>query len=112
MILKDLDQRGNSPLRPPSNKRLERTRHERASLLSCVGEPLKRNVRLLLGMKKHAIRIVVALLTFSIGTLIAALLPGSHRSPDKNSVEPQEAPRVTAKATTQNNLQLRDWIGK
>src|SRR5258705_10620572 len=27
-----------------SNKRLERTRHERASLLSCVGEPLKRSV--------------------------------------------------------------------
>ena len=25
-----------------SNKRLERTRHEQASLLSCVGEPLKR----------------------------------------------------------------------
>ena len=29
---------------PPPNKRLERTRHERASLLSCVREPLKRNV--------------------------------------------------------------------
>jgi hypothetical protein len=28
----------------PHNMRLERTRHERASLLSCVGEPLKRNV--------------------------------------------------------------------
>ena len=27
-----------------ANKRLERTRHERASLVSCVGEPLKRNV--------------------------------------------------------------------
>ena len=27
-----------------SNKRLERTRLERASLVSCVGEPLKRNV--------------------------------------------------------------------
>jgi hypothetical protein len=27
-----------------SNKRLERTRHKRASLLSCVGELLKRNV--------------------------------------------------------------------
>jgi hypothetical protein len=27
------------------NKRFERTRHERASLISCVGEPLKRNVR-------------------------------------------------------------------
>jgi hypothetical protein len=26
------------------NKRLQRTRHERASLVSCVGEPLKRNV--------------------------------------------------------------------
>jgi len=29
----------------PPNKRLERTRHERAFLLSCVGEPLKRSVR-------------------------------------------------------------------
>ena len=27
------------------NKRLERTRHERASLLSNLGEPLKRSVR-------------------------------------------------------------------
>ncbi len=26
------------------DKRLQRTRHERTSLLSCVGEPLKRNV--------------------------------------------------------------------
>jgi hypothetical protein len=30
--------------RPPANKRLERTRHERASLVSCVGKPLKRSV--------------------------------------------------------------------
>jgi len=30
------------------NQRLERTRPERASLLSCVGEPLKRNVGCLL----------------------------------------------------------------
>jgi hypothetical protein len=29
---------------PRHNTRLERTRHERVSLLSCVGEPLKRNV--------------------------------------------------------------------
>jgi hypothetical protein len=33
------------------NKRLERTRHERASLLSFVGEPLKRSVGLLQGAK-------------------------------------------------------------
>ena len=32
----------------PHNTRLERTRHQRASLLSCVGEPLKRSVGLLL----------------------------------------------------------------
>jgi hypothetical protein len=30
-----------------SDKRLQRTRHEQASLLSCVGEPLKRGVGLL-----------------------------------------------------------------
>jgi hypothetical protein len=34
-------------IRTQSNKRLERTRRERASLLSCVGEPLKRRVGLL-----------------------------------------------------------------
>ncbi len=33
----------HQPVTP--NKRLERTRHERASWLSCVGEPLKRSVR-------------------------------------------------------------------
>ena len=35
-----------SPLEsaPKSNTRLERTRHEQASLLSNLGEPLKRNV--------------------------------------------------------------------
>src|SRR5690242_12309423 len=31
--------------RHAANKRLERTRHQRASLLSNLGEPLKRNVR-------------------------------------------------------------------
>src|SRR5262245_29867408 len=35
-------------LSPQYNTRLERTRHERASLLSCVGEPLKHDVRCLL----------------------------------------------------------------
>ena len=28
-----------------ANTRLQRTRHERSCLLSCVGEPLKRSVR-------------------------------------------------------------------
>jgi hypothetical protein len=32
----------------PPNKRLKRTRRERSSLLSCVGESLKRSVRWLL----------------------------------------------------------------
>jgi hypothetical protein len=39
--------KGSLDTRPTSNKRLERTRHERASWLSCVGEPLKRSVGLL-----------------------------------------------------------------
>jgi hypothetical protein len=37
-------QKDNALSSPPPNKRLERTRHERASLLGCVGEPLKRSV--------------------------------------------------------------------
>jgi len=37
-----------SRIRTAANKRLERTRHERASLVSCVGEPLKRSVRFLI----------------------------------------------------------------
>src|SRR5260370_37060974 len=34
----------NSLVDTKPNNRLERTRHERASLVSCVGEPLKRSV--------------------------------------------------------------------
>jgi hypothetical protein len=37
-----------------SNKRLERTRHEQASLLSNLGEPLKRSVRFLLESENEA----------------------------------------------------------
>src|SRR6266403_5063323 len=33
------------PAQPPPNKRLQRTRRDAPSLVSCVGEPLKRNVR-------------------------------------------------------------------
>ncbi len=47
------------------NKRLERTRHERASLLSNLGEPLKRNVRHL----HMPNRLSVAFLTLWAGTL-------------------------------------------
>jgi len=40
----DRDRGSEQVLGGASNKRLERTRHEQASLLSCVGEPLKRSV--------------------------------------------------------------------
>ena len=43
MNLSLISERNSFPRR--SNTRLERTRHERASLLSCVGEPLKRSVQ-------------------------------------------------------------------
>jgi hypothetical protein len=53
------------------NKRLERTRHERASKLSCVGEPLKRNVRCyiyevgsIFVMRKSSLALI-AMLSFS-----------------------------------------------
>ena len=39
------------------NKRLERTRHERASLVSCVGEPLKRGVISLPCVMNHELRV-------------------------------------------------------
>jgi hypothetical protein len=40
-----------------STTRLERTPHERASLLSCVGESLKRNVILLPCVVDHELRV-------------------------------------------------------
>jgi hypothetical protein len=50
--LAEMDQELNSAMiasqsfrNPPSNSRLERTRHQRASLLSNLGEPLKCSVR-------------------------------------------------------------------
>jgi len=73
-----------SPAR--ANKRLERTRHQRASLLSNLGEPLKRNVgRYSLAKKK--MRTVCRLITlgcllflsanscFAIGRVAADVLP-------------------------------------
>src|SRR5262249_30599912 len=50
--------RVSTDARRTSNTRLERTRHERASLLSCVGEPLKRSVLRLPSVRK----VVVTLL--------------------------------------------------
>jgi hypothetical protein len=39
--------KGTMENRAPTDERLERTRPERASLLSCVSKPLKRSVMLL-----------------------------------------------------------------
>jgi hypothetical protein len=49
-----------------SNKRLERTRHERPSLVGCVGEPLKRSVMLLTGaMNQPRIQVEITFLSSS-----------------------------------------------
>src|SRR5260370_31869454 len=45
----------NSLVDTKPNNRLERTRHERASLVSCVGEPLKRSVRCYSFFESYAI---------------------------------------------------------
>jgi hypothetical protein len=44
--------RGKGVRTTPPSTRLERTHHERAFLLSCVGEPLKHNVRLSVGLAR------------------------------------------------------------
>jgi len=59
-----------------SNRRLERTRHERASLLSCVGEPLRRSVGLLAYwecMKKKVACVVMGLATFVLGVVVSPI---------------------------------------
>jgi len=48
------------------NKRLQRINHERASLLSRVGEPLKRNVRSLMLMEVRLLLLFVFLLPASV----------------------------------------------
>ena len=45
-------------------------------------------------MKKHSIRVIVALLTFSIGTLIAFLFHASHIPPEETSVHSEEISNV------------------
>ncbi len=57
-----------------ANKRLQRTRHERASLLSCVGEPLKRNVGQLHLMGMDAEKERLSKRRFLISLSIALLL--------------------------------------
>ena len=66
---------------PASNTRLERTRHERTSLLSCVGEPLKRiNVGHLRVMKRRlhekfgmwSLRLMAVSLIIIVVTLMVA----------------------------------------
>ena len=57
------------------NKRLERTRHERASLLSNLGEPLKRSVMHLLDMK------IKILLTVTLLIILRTIVSAQNASP-------------------------------
>jgi hypothetical protein len=61
--------------RHPPNKRLERTRRERASLLSNLGEPLKRNVMLL----SYLVRFLALTLVTTLG-VACITLPTSNLS--------------------------------
>jgi hypothetical protein len=58
------------------NKRLERTRHERASLLRNLGEPLKRNVSLLSDLMKHRLSSTSTFFTKFIFSSVCALVAG------------------------------------
>jgi hypothetical protein len=62
------------------NKRLERTRHQHPSLLSCVGEPLKRSVRWLLlfmgmNMTNKVCSILFLVTLFSIPVSSETVMP-------------------------------------
>ena len=85
-------------LTPQANKRLERTRHERASLLSNLGEPLKRSVGHARISSKHSpmlrnsIAVVTGvLLSFALsvaGSRLAwlAIVGNVERSENKNAI--------------------------
>ena len=78
--------RGGSPF--PPNKRLERTRHERASLLSCVGEPLKRSVRWLQFCEVVRMRSRKFMVGFLVVLLFcAANLYSYYRMPEYSSMD-------------------------
>jgi hypothetical protein len=90
-----------------SNKRLERTRHERASLVRCVGEPLKRSVmplRVLLHLSLMDVqryidlRDDVPVASVSLGYTTVTLFPAS---------ELKDAQVATASAIRENHLQER-----
>ena len=72
------------------NKRLERTRHQRASLLSCVGEPLKRNAILLLLEAAMRVLILAAI------AVLATTLTYSQTSKQNNVAERPDLAYPTA----------------
>src|SRR5262245_21141595 len=74
-----------------ANTRLERTRHERPSLLGCVGEPLKRRVRCFL--IRCRMKEAVAIIAFLFGVVVfdscmssAALPPKLNSQVSSNNV--------------------------
>ena len=72
----------------PQNKRLERTRHDRPSLVSCVGEPLKRNVMLL------RLSLIIALLAMAscVRSQVTSQQINAATPPSTPSAEPSPSP--------------------
>jgi len=76
---------------------LERTRHERASLLGCVGEPLKRNVRRLFladDMAKKPIVISLALIALVLAGVLFLYLSAEAAPVSLNLSSPANVYRV------------------
>jgi ketosteroid isomerase-like protein len=106
---------------PTTYKRLERTRHERASLLGCVGDPLKRS----LGAKetityKDIMRktLVISVLIFTIVSIALAEKQSARRNQNR-SVEQvirqldyeRIQAQVSANAVALNRIYADDFIG-
>src|ERR1700752_3843346 len=60
------------------NKRLERTGHERASLLGCVGEPLKRSVRCFLKSRETLMMLKTILGIATVLAIVTGVGLGVH----------------------------------
>jgi hypothetical protein len=98
---------------PPPNKRFDRTRHERASLLSCVGEPLKRSVSRLFAIESYLMKNCITLMLLVILAVSNLIAFGQQQDwhvylsvEDKFAVALPSAVQITKTGASKNEASL------
>jgi hypothetical protein len=94
----------------PINKRLERTRHEQASLLSCAGEPLKRSVRHLM-LREKRMKATIQIITAIVLTIVIYVGLSLHLIPSLFSDGEHVRAFATVPRETHKNLTAYPSIG-